>query len=165
MKTSTTEFTRLQATVLQQDWKRIGVDVDAAVLRAGDVPDRHRARAISDVHAAVGGHHRSRTCCGACSIPRRCRRSGFNRGHFSDPEIDALIDRATRSTDDAERRALYADVQRRIAEAVAYISLWHKTNVVIARPDVRGVEVSPNADFIFLRNVSKGSAPLAVTER
>jgi peptide/nickel transport system substrate-binding protein len=90
---------------------------------------------------------------------------GFNRGHFSNPDIDALIDRATRSTDDAERRALYADVQRRIAEAVAYISLWHKTNVVIARPDVSGVEVFPNADFIFLRNVSKSSAPVAVTER
>ena len=106
-----------------------------------------------------------RTCCGACSIPRRCRRWASIAGTSRIREIDALIERATRSTDDAERRALYADVQRRIAEAVPYISLWHKTNVVIARPDVRGVEVSPNADFIFLRNVSKGSAPLAVTER
>ena len=164
MKTSTTEFTRLQATVLQQDWKRIGVEV---TLRSYEL-----ATFLTDI--ARGQFQMCTLQWVGITDPDMLRRVfhsaqvppvGFNRGHFSNPEIDALIDRATRSTDDAERRALYADVQRRIAEAVAYISLWHKTNVVIARPDVSGVKVSPNADFIFLRNVSKGSAPLAVTER
>jgi peptide/nickel transport system substrate-binding protein len=164
MKTSTTEFTRLQATVLQQDWKRIGVEV---TLRSYEL-----ATFLTDI--ARGQFQMCTLQWVGITDPDMLRRVfhsaqvppvGFNRGHFSNPDIDALIERATRSTDDEERRALYADVQRRIAEAVAYISLWHKTNVVIARPDVRGVEVSPNADFIFLRNVSKGSAPIAVTER
>ena len=33
--------------------------------------------------------------------------TGFNRGYFTDPEVDRLIDEATVSTDDAERRRLY----------------------------------------------------------
>jgi peptide/nickel transport system substrate-binding protein len=164
MKTSTTEFTRLQATVLQQDWKRIGVEV---TLRSYEL-----ATFLTDI--ARGQFQMCTLQWVGITDPDMLRRVfhsaqtppvGFNRGHFSDPEIDALIDKATRSTDDAERRALYADVQRRIAESVAYISLWHKTNVVIARPDVSGVEVSPNADFIFLRNVSKDSRPGTVAER
>ena len=34
---------------------------------------------------------------------------GWNRGFFADPDIDALIDRATRSTDDGERLGSYGD--------------------------------------------------------
>ncbi len=69
--------------------------------------------------------------------------------------MDALIDRATRSTDDAERRALYGQVQARVAEEVPYISLWHKTNVVVAQPDIEGVTVSPTADFSFIRQLRR----------
>jgi hypothetical protein len=48
--------------------------------------------------------------------------------------------------------------QRRIAEAVPYISLWYKTNVAIFQPDITDVSLSPNADFAFLRNVALASA-------
>jgi peptide/nickel transport system substrate-binding protein len=164
MKTSTTEFTRLQATVLQQDWKRIGVEV---TLRSYEL-----ATFLTDI--ARGQFQMCTLQWVGITDPDMLRRVfhsaqtppvGFNRGHFSDPQIDALIDKATQSTDDSERRVLYADVQRKIAEAVPYVSLWHKTNVVIARPDIVGVEVSPNADFIFLRNVSKAPSPLTSAAR
>jgi ABC-type transport system substrate-binding protein len=66
-----------------------------------------------------------------------------------------LIARATQSTNDAERRALYGQVQARIAEQVPYISLWHKTNVVVAQPDIEGVTVSPSMDFAFIRQLRR----------
>ena len=154
LKISTTEFTRLQATVLQQDWKRIGVDV---ALRSSEL-----STFLGDV--AKGQFQMASAQFVGITDPDMLRRVfqssqvppvGQNRGYFRDPAIDALIDRATRSTDDAERRAIYGEVQRRVAQAVPYISLWHKTNVVIARPDIGGVSVTANADFIFLRDVTK----------
>jgi peptide/nickel transport system substrate-binding protein len=156
-KTSTTEFTRLQATVLQQDWKRIGVDV---VLRSSEL-----ATFLADI--ARGQFQMCTAQFVGVTDPDMLRRvfhsgqkppAGFNRGYFVDPEVDALIDRATRSTNEAERRALFSEVQTRTARAVGFISLWHKTNVAIAQPGVTGVSLPPNADFIFLHGVSKSAS-------
>jgi peptide/nickel transport system substrate-binding protein len=82
---------------------------------------------------------------------------GFNRGHFSDPEIDRLIDRAAASTDPEDRRRLYSKVQQLLAEAAPYISLWHKTNFALSKSDLEGIHLSPNADFAFLRNLHRRS--------
>ncbi len=57
--------------------------------------------------------------------------AGFNRGHFSDPEVDRLIDEASNATDYETRRELYGKVQQRLAEAAPYISLWHRTNFAL----------------------------------
>ena len=81
--------------------------------------------------------------------------SGFNRGFFSDPKVDQLLDAAALSTDDQQRRALYGDVQRAVAEDAPYISLWCKTNVAVARADLSGIHLMPIADFTFLKDVSR----------
>ena len=81
--------------------------------------------------------------------------TGFNRGHFSDAETDRLIDQATQAITLEDRRALYGKVQQRIAELAPYISLWTKTNYAIARPGIRGVELTPTVDFSFLKNVER----------
>jgi peptide/nickel transport system substrate-binding protein len=81
--------------------------------------------------------------------------AGFNRGHFSDAEVDRLIDAATLATSMEERRVLYGKVQQRIAELAPYISLWTKTNYAIARAGVRGVQLTPTVDFNFLKNVER----------
>ena len=84
--------------------------------------------------------------------------AGWNRGFFADPEVDALIDRASRSVDRASAAALYSDAQRRIAAAVPYISLWHKTNVVVTQPDIRPGLLTPIADLSFLRTTRRVTA-------
>jgi peptide/nickel transport system substrate-binding protein len=156
LKSSTTEFTRLQSAVLQENWKRIGVAVNVRTYEL--------ATFLTDV--ARGNFQMCTVQWVGVTDPDMLRRVfhtaqappvGFNRGRFSDPAVDELIDRATRSTDDAERRALYGDVQRRVAMEVPYVSLWHKTNVAIAQRDIDGVTLSPTADFGFLRQVSRST--------
>jgi peptide/nickel transport system substrate-binding protein len=152
LKSSTVEFTRLQCAVLQQNWKQIGVDVS---LRSYE-----QATFLTDVARGNFQMATAQWAGGALADPDILRRVfassqqppvGFNRGHFQDPVVDALIERATRSTDDRERRELYGQVQTRVAEEVPYISLWHKTNVVVSQPNIEGVTVSPTADFGFIR--------------
>jgi ABC-type transport system substrate-binding protein len=72
-----------------------------------------------------------------------------------DPEVDRLIDRATVSVDDGERRQLYGRVQQIVAEAALYITLWYKTHVAVNQPDLEGVRLLPAADFTFLRDVHR----------
>src|SRR5438093_1437655 len=42
--------------------------------------------------------------------------AGFNRGYYSNPKVDQLIDQATVSTDLRDRQRLYSEAQRLIAE-------------------------------------------------
>ncbi|HEX4915999.1 MAG TPA: hypothetical protein VFV51_18700, partial [Vicinamibacterales bacterium] len=71
------------------------------------------------------------------------------------PDVDRLIDAAMVAESDDERRKLYGDAQRVIAEDVPYISLWYKTNIAVSGTNVEGVRLTPSAEFTFLRNVSK----------
>jgi peptide/nickel transport system substrate-binding protein len=152
LKVSTTEFYRLQAAVIQSDLAAIGI--------ALDVRSHEFATLFADVQR--GNFQLCTLQWVGVSDPDMLRRVfhsaqmppvGFNRGFYRDPEVDRLIDRATMETDDALRRPLYAEAQRRIAEDAPYVSLWYKTNVAIAQPDLEGVRLSPAAEFSFLRNV------------
>jgi ABC-type transport system substrate-binding protein len=81
--------------------------------------------------------------------------AGLNRVFYSNPAVDRLIEAAAVAVDDETRRPLYAEAQRLIAADVPYISLWYKTNIAVSQPDLRGVRLSPIADFTFLKDVSR----------
>ena len=156
LKVSTNEFIRLQAAVIQQDLKRVGIDLDV------------RSYEFATWYADVlkGNFQLFTLQWVGVSDPDMLRRvvpskkmppSGFNRGFFSNPAVDALIDEATVSNDDTRRRALFADAQRLISREVPYLSLWYKTNVAVARRELTGLRLSPSADFLFLRGVTRVS--------
>jgi peptide/nickel transport system substrate-binding protein len=87
--------------------------------------------------------------------------AGWNRGFFSHPDVDRLLDQATVSTSEDERKRLYSEIQRIVAHEAPYISLWYKTNVAVFRSDLRDVRVGPDANFEFLRDVARGPAVTA----
>ena len=154
LKTSTAEFVRLQATVIQQDLARVGVAVDVrthefATLYADVLKGRFQLFTLQWV--GVTDPDMLRRVFHSGQMPP----AGFNRGFFSDPAVDALIDTATSSADPVARRAQYRDVQKRIYDAAPYVSLWTKVNVAVAQPWVKGVHLTPQASFATLRLVSK----------
>jgi len=48
-------------------------------------------------------------------------------------------------------------VQEIIANDAPYISLWYKTNVVVAQSHLTGITLSPTAEFTFLQFVAPRS--------
>lgn len=154
LKTSTAEFVRLQATVLQQDLARIGVAVDVrtqefATLYADVLKGRFQLFTLQWV--GVTDPDMLRRVFHTSQMPP----AGFNRGFFSDAAVDALIEQATTNPAPETRKAQYLDVQRRLYAATPYISLWTKVNVAVAQPWIRGVHLTPQASFATLRNVEK----------
>jgi peptide/nickel transport system substrate-binding protein len=154
LKTSTAEFVRLQAAVIQQDLARVGVAVDVrtyefATLYTDVLKGRFQLFTLQWV--GVSDPDMLRRVFHSTQMPP----AGFNRGFFSDPAVDALIDAATTTADPAVRRAHYIDVQQRLFDAAPYVSLWTKVNVAVAQPWIHGVHLTPQASFATLRNVSK----------
>jgi peptide/nickel transport system substrate-binding protein len=154
LKVSTNEFYRLQATVIQQDLRKAGIDLD--------VRSYEFATLSKDV--ASGNFQLVTLQWVGISDPDMLRRVfhskqtppvGFNRGFYNNPDVDRLIDEATAATDDGHRAVLYREAQQKVAEDAPYISLWYKTNVAVSQAALSGIRLTPLAEFTFLKDVSR----------
>ena len=154
LKVSTNEFYRIQGAVIQEDLRAVGIDLD--------VRSYEFATLSKDV--ASGNFQLTTLQWVGISDPDMLRRVfhskqmppvGFNRGFYSNPEVDRLIDEATAASGEAAQGPLYKRVQHIVAEEAPYISLWYKTNVAVAQPDLSGIRLSPLAGFTFLKDVSR----------
>ena len=96
-----------------------------------------------------------------CELPFRALRTaafpeegGFNSGYYSNPEVDALLEQARVSTDQAERADLYRQVQAIVYEDApwAFIANWQQNAVSTA--DVSGFALQPSF-LLELDGVSK----------
>jgi len=155
-KVSNVEYSRLQAAVIQQNLREVGIDVDVrsyefATLFADILKGNFQMYSLQWVGSALADPDMLRRIFHSGQVPP----AGFNRGYFSDPEVDRLIDEASRATDYESRKRLYGEVQKLIADAAPYISLWHRTNFALSDSRISGIRLSPQGDFTFLRNVSR----------
>jgi peptide/nickel transport system substrate-binding protein len=73
--------------------------------------------------------------------------TGANRGRYSDPEVDKWIQSARGTTDRTARKEIYGSIQKKLAEDLAYISLWHAHNIVLMRKNLAGFRPYPTGDF------------------
>lgn len=88
-------------------------------------------------------------------IPSAANPDGGNRWRYRDADIDAWTEAGRAEMDTAVRRQLYAQVQRRLAETLPIVPLWHEDNVVVMNRRVAGYALSPNARFAALPLVTK----------
>jgi len=156
LKVQNLEFPRLQATVIQQNLRAVGVDVDIrsyefATLYADVLKGNFQLYTLQWVGGAMSDPDILRRVFHSNQVPP----AGFNRGHFTDARVDALLDEASRATDPTRRRALFGEAQRAIAEQAPYICLWTKINNVIGQSTLEGLRVTPIADYTFLKDVSR----------
>jgi peptide/nickel transport system substrate-binding protein len=152
LRTSTTEVYRLQAAAIQHDLARVGIRLD--------VRSTETLTLFTDI--ARGNFQMYTAVFVGVTDPDMLRRvfhssqwppAGLNRVFYSNPEVDRLIDAAAQVTDEAQRRAFYSRAQQITSRELPYIPLWYRVNVAVAQPEVRGVSLSPTADFTFLRHV------------
>jgi peptide/nickel transport system substrate-binding protein len=78
---------------------------------------------------------------------------GGNRGHYRNPQVDQLLDRARIETDRAKRRGLFGEIQKIVAEDLPYISLWFMDNISVHRKRISDVQISPTGDYDFLSSI------------
>jgi len=149
-KTSIEETARLQAAVFQQQWRKVGVEVDIRTYEF--------ATFYSDVQKGlfqayslrwIGGNEDPdifEHCFHSASFPPK----RANRSRYSNPKIDDLIDRGRTITDESERKKIYAQVQSILADDQPYINLLYLDNVLIHSHRVRNLIVTTSGNYDFL---------------
>jgi peptide/nickel transport system substrate-binding protein len=80
---------------------------------------------------------------------------GFNRGHYSNPDVDRLLEVAARSVDEEERKRYYGEAQKILAWEAPYIPIWHRTNVIVSQRGLAGLHINPIGDFAALKDVRR----------
>jgi peptide/nickel transport system substrate-binding protein len=150
MKTSTDEDTRLLAAVLQQQLAKVGI---ALALRSNEFATFYSdvTRGAFQMYSLrwIGGNEQPDIFSHAFSTARFSPK-GANRGHYSNPKADALLDDAAANSDTAKRRADYVEVQQILAEDLPAINLWYKDTVVVHNKRLMHVNPTASGSYTFL---------------
>jgi ABC-type transport system substrate-binding protein len=77
-----------------------------------------------------------------------------NRGRYSNPELDKLLDEALNTFDRAQARELYVRAQEIISREMPQLPLWYVEQVAVARREVQNLNVPVDGDWRFLRDVT-----------
>jgi peptide/nickel transport system substrate-binding protein len=75
---------------------------------------------------------------------------GSNRGRVRDAELDRLLDLGDAVQGEGARRAVYADVERRIREELFILPLWHEDQVVVTSARARSFVPSREGRWLSL---------------
>jgi peptide/nickel transport system substrate-binding protein len=153
LKTSTEESTRLLSSVLQEQWGKVGVNLELRSMEPATLfSDIARGDFELFTLRWIGVNNDPEFYEFAFSS-KRMPPMGGNRGHYRNAEVDALLDQARVEGDREKRRELFGKVQKIIALDLPYLSLWFMDNVSVHRKRVSDVEISPTGDYDFLRGI------------
>jgi len=74
--------------------------------------------------------------------------NGANRGRYSNRQVDSWLDEAAAAATQAERKALYVQVERQMLGDMVYIPLWYDPVIAVSGPRIAGFQ--PKADGSLL---------------
>jgi peptide/nickel transport system substrate-binding protein len=149
LKVTTQEQARLLGAALQDQWKKVGVDLEVRPLET--------ATFFADL--AKGNFQLSYSIwIGANNDPdvfdlvfssKRIPPNGSNRGHYRNARVDELITTIRAERDKEKRKESSSELQKIVAEDLPYVPLWY-TDVVSVHRHGLHVELTPTGDYDFL---------------
>ena len=74
----------------------------------------------------------------------------FNFTGYSNPSVDELLDEGRLAQDPAERRDIYAQINKQIVDDAPYIYLYNPLNINAYRPYVEGYQARPDQAIRFI---------------
>ncbi|HXC87758.1 MAG TPA: ABC transporter substrate-binding protein [Candidatus Cybelea sp.] len=150
LKTSTEEQARLIGAVLQEQWRRIGVDLELRPLELATLLSDAARGNFQLTYSRWVGANNDPDVFEFVFSSKRFPPDGANRGHYRNPRIDALVDQIRIETDREKRKARCSEVQRILADDLPYLPLWFTDVVSVHRRSLGDLQLSPTGDFDFL---------------
>ncbi len=145
--TSTYDFLRTPAEVIQAQLAKVGIKVNITALEwSVYLPDFVGKKYVSTIIGSSGLSDPDDYLFDPFST-----KSNSNFSNFSDATIDKWLDDARTTSDQDERKALYDKVQARILELVPMVFLFHSAQYEGIATYVKGFDHFPNTSYLGLR--------------
>jgi len=145
-KTSSDPFRLRIATILQQQLAQAGIAVEIQSYDwgtfYGDIK-AGRFQMYSLAWVGVKSPDIFRYAFHSASLPP----AGANRGRFSDPQVDGLLEQAMAAADLQHQAQLYGRLQARLLEQLPYVPLWYEDQFFVARGDMEGYELAADGSY------------------
>jgi peptide/nickel transport system substrate-binding protein len=159
MKISTIEETRLLAAVMQQELAKVGIALE---LRSYEYATFYSdvTRGAFQMYSLhwIGGNEQpdifSYVFSTASFSPK-----GANRGHYSNPTLDALLNDAAASEDIGRRRFDYVQAQQILARDLPAFNLWYRDTVVVYNKRLTHILPTPSGSYNFLDTAEPADPP------
>jgi peptide/nickel transport system substrate-binding protein len=161
LKTSTEEQARLVGAALQEQWRKVGIELELRPLELATLLSDAVRGNFQLVYARWVGANNDPDVFEFVFSSKRFPPDGANRGHYRNPRIDALTDQIRVEMDRGERKALCSDVQKILAEDLPYLPLWFTDVVSVHRRELGELQLSPTGDYDFLITLNPGAPPNA----
>jgi peptide/nickel transport system substrate-binding protein len=153
MKTSTEESTRSLGEALQEQWRKVGVDLELEPEEIATLlADLTRGSFQLSTLRWIGVNNDPEFFEFAFSS-KRIPPMGANRGRYRNTALDRLMDQARVQTDREKQRKLFSEIQKDVAEELPYMSLFHFDNISVHRKRISNIQLAPSGDFDFLRTI------------
>jgi peptide/nickel transport system substrate-binding protein len=155
LKTSTLSIARKVGETLQEQMRRVGVELELQPLERQKLQqDMNDGNFQLYLNTLVGGNQSTdifKFVYSSKSIPP----NGQNRSRYNNPQIDKLLEEAQMAT--AERRKeIFSEVQKILAEDLPQIYLWYPATIIVYRDRVSNVKIEPSGDWRVIRNMKVG---------
>ena len=159
LKTSTEERARLLGAVLQEQWRRVGVELEPRPLELATLLSDAAHGNFQICYLRWVGGNLDPDIFEFAFSSKRFPPDGANRGHYRNPRIDILTDRIHSEMNREKRKALCSEAQKILAEDLPYIPLWFTDVVSVHRRSLGALNLSPTGDYDFLVALRAGAAP------
>lgn len=124
-------------TLLKEQWKQaLGVDVDLDPVDSKTLQDRFRAGQVQMTLVGWGADYPDPE---SFLGPNMKTGSSNNRSKYSNPAVDALLDRAQLETNREKSVDLYKQAQKLVQEDSPDVFLLYSQSIVLRKPWVQGV--------------------------
>ena len=152
LKTSPLSVSRKIGEILQEQMRRVGVELELQSLeRQKLTDDMTQGNFQLYLNTLVGGNQNPdifKLVYGSGSIPP----NGQNRSRYINPQLDQLLDDAQTAPRE-RRKEIFSQVQKILAEDLPQIYLWYPATIVVYRDRISNVKVDPSADWSAIRNM------------
>lgn len=80
---------------------------------------------------------------------------GANRGRYSDPELDELLDKVQTEPEKIIQKDYYHKIQQRLIATLPYVPLWFEQHVFTTTDQIRGFSLNLEGNYDGLMTVSR----------
>jgi peptide/nickel transport system substrate-binding protein len=157
LKTSTEEQARLIGAVLQEQWRRVGVDLELRPLELATLLSDAARGNFQLTYSRWVGANNDPDVFEFVFSSKRFPPDGANRGHYRDSRVDALVDQIRTEADREKRKALCSQMQKILADDLPYLPLWFTDVLSVHRRSLGDLPLSPTGDFDFLFSLGRSA--------
>jgi peptide/nickel transport system substrate-binding protein len=153
LKTSTEEQARLIGAALQEQWRKVGIELELRPLELATLLSDAARGNFQLTYARWVGANNDPDVFEYVFSSKRFPPDGANRGHYRNPRIDALTDQIRGEMDREKRKLLCSEAQKILADDLPYIPMWFTDVVSVHRRELGDLPLSPTGDYDFLTNL------------